>query len=176
MLHELAAPRKDAAPRAVAALYDALASTYAVHRLPAGKHKLVMAESPAFVKFADMELTSGDLSVALPAWLCRTTVRLLDVAMPETPEEAGLLRRTDAQTSLAYSRPSVSVPAPSPRVHLARKTSSACESDKKAVKQKSFQRLRTKLHADAAEPNSPPSPPMKPRWVASLLGSRRRKT
>ncbi|KAJ2753888.1 hypothetical protein IWQ56_006562, partial [Coemansia nantahalensis] len=53
--------------RAVAAVYDALTSTYSIHSLPAGKVHLVEAEAPLFTKFADMDLTSTELATALPA-------------------------------------------------------------------------------------------------------------
>ncbi|KAJ2558503.1 hypothetical protein EV175_000758 [Coemansia sp. RSA 1933] len=79
--------------RAVSAIYDALSKTYGVLTLPACKSKLVESEMPTFTKFADMDLTSTELKVALPAWLCRTTVRLIDTQMPVSFEHMCQLQR-----------------------------------------------------------------------------------
>ncbi|KAI8319525.1 hypothetical protein GQ54DRAFT_306225 [Martensiomyces pterosporus] len=251
------APRKDSQTqrlRAVAALYDALSKTYGVYSLPPSKSTLVESEMPSFTKFADMELTSTDVKIALPAWLCRTTIRLLDTPMPSSYEESCQLQRSagESASQLPYTRQSVSTCGPSSiasstgsqhrRVSpslsasssllVARKTpaarpssSSQSASDsiegqgspeqqqqqeghvlvppelpssaaaispavvshestaKKANKQKSLQRLRTKFQLEgstavAAQSSTAPSPlstlHAKSRW-GSLWGSRRRK-
>ncbi|KAJ2449466.1 hypothetical protein GGF42_004763, partial [Coemansia sp. RSA 2424] len=59
--------------RAAAAVFDALAAAYGLASLPPGKPRLAECELPSFTKFADLDLTSADMRVALPAWLCRTT-------------------------------------------------------------------------------------------------------
>ncbi|KAJ2320722.1 hypothetical protein GGI00_006185, partial [Coemansia sp. RSA 2681] len=68
--------------RAAAAVFDALAAAYGLASLPPGKPRLAECELPSFTKFADLDLTSADMRVALPAWLCRTTVRLLGTPTP----------------------------------------------------------------------------------------------
>ncbi|KAJ1814048.1 hypothetical protein LPJ75_002934, partial [Coemansia sp. RSA 2598] len=65
--------RKDALAqhsRAVAAIFEALASTYGIRTIAPSKALLVESEMPAFTKFADMDLTSTEMRLALPAWLC----------------------------------------------------------------------------------------------------------
>ncbi|KAJ1960501.1 hypothetical protein GGI12_003767 [Dipsacomyces acuminosporus] len=96
--------------RAVSALYDALSKTYGVYSLPLNKSKLIETEMPSFTKFADMELTSADVKVALPAWLSRTTIRILDTPMPSSYEEWCQLQRlaSESASQLPYSRPSMS--------------------------------------------------------------------
>ncbi|KAJ1989097.1 hypothetical protein EDC05_004893 [Coemansia umbellata] len=93
--------------RAVSAVYDALSKTYGVHTLPASKSKLVESEIPTFTKFADMDLTSTDLKTTLPAWLCRTTMRLIDTPMPTSFDELCKLQRCGGETSAQanYTRP-----------------------------------------------------------------------
>ncbi|KAJ1719212.1 hypothetical protein LPJ53_005984 [Coemansia erecta] len=150
-----AAPaRCSAASAAAAAVFDALAATYAVRRPPLASTRLAEAERPAFTKFADLDLTSADVAVALPAWLCRTTVRLLG-ALPPAAEAA--------------AEPAAAEPA-------------AAEPAAPAAKQKSLQRLRLRFQSDAAPPAAQlPSPPPSAsaasprfRWDA-LWSSRRRK-
>ncbi|KAJ1907262.1 G-protein signaling regulator protein [Coemansia sp. IMI 209127] len=83
--------------RAVSAIYDALSKTYGVYTLSASKSKLVESEMPTFTKFADMDLTSTELKTALPAWLCRTTVRLIDTPMPVSYEQMCQLQRNGGE-------------------------------------------------------------------------------
>ncbi|KAJ1768844.1 hypothetical protein IW140_005440 [Coemansia sp. RSA 1813] len=79
--------------RAVSAIYDSLSKTYGVYTLPPSKSRLVESEMPTFTKFADMDLTSTELKTALPAWLCRTTVRLIDTPMPVSFDHMCQLQR-----------------------------------------------------------------------------------
>ncbi|KAJ2001203.1 hypothetical protein GGI04_003507 [Coemansia thaxteri] len=153
-----AAPRKDARvqhARAVAAVHDALTATYGVLALPASKARLVQSEVPSFTKFADMDLTSADSRVALPAWLCRTTIRLLDTALPASLDDV----------HVHFSAAVRSPPTPTPKL---------------PSKQKSFQRLRLRFQQEAppAAPDTPLAPPLpssvKSRWDA-LWSLRRRK-
>ncbi|KAJ2058882.1 mitochondrial ribosomal small subunit component [Coemansia sp. S146] len=171
------APQRAQHQRAVAAVYDALASTYGLVSLPASKPRLVESELPSFTKFADMDLTSSEMVVALPAWLCRTTVRLLGTPMPCSYDDAIHLLRASADPS-APPR----LRSSPPRQSSSRATQSPPPeppAPKLASKQKSFQRLRFKFQHDyaASPPHSPdvPLPPsVKSRWD-SLWNSRRRK-
>ncbi|KAJ2753988.1 hypothetical protein GGI19_002737 [Coemansia pectinata] len=171
------APQRAQHQRAVAAVYDALASTYGLVSLPASKPRLVESELPSFTKFADMDLTSSEMVVALPAWLCRTTVRLLGTPMPCSYDDAIHLLRASADPS-APPR----LRSSPPRQAASRATQSPPPeppAPKLASKQKSFQRLRFKFQHDyaASPPHSPdvPLPPsVKSRWD-SLWNSRRRK-
>ncbi|KAJ2780985.1 hypothetical protein H4R18_003135 [Coemansia javaensis] len=205
MMADLASLRRDPrllSLRAVAAVYDALASTYGIRALPAGKPRLVQAEAPLFVKFADMDLTSTDLGVALPAWLCRTSIRLLDTPMPSSHEELSHMLRlatrcVPAATVAVRAPPSQPpsgsavvallppLPPPPPPPATSEPPAPAEGPAKKAVKQKSLQRLRLLLHPDPeprkaahsenegrAEP--PPPSTVRSRWDA-LWGSRRRR-
>ncbi|KAJ2373967.1 hypothetical protein IW150_003356 [Coemansia sp. RSA 2607] len=156
MLADLAAaPARDTTASAAAAVFDALTATYAVRRPPPASARLAEAEKPAFTKFADLDLTSAEITVALPAWLCRTTVRLLG-ALPPAAAATAEPADADAAPARASSAP--------------------------AVKQKSMQRLRLRFQSDAAPPASQlPSPPSSAsaasprfRWDA-LWSSRRRK-
>ncbi|KAJ2507363.1 hypothetical protein H4217_008813, partial [Coemansia sp. RSA 1939] len=82
--------RKEAQTRhlhAVSSIYDALSSSYGMFALPPGKAKLIESEMPTFTKFADMDLTSTELKIALPAWLCRTTIRLVGMPLPTSPDQ-----------------------------------------------------------------------------------------
>ncbi|KAJ1734971.1 hypothetical protein LPJ61_000790 [Coemansia biformis] len=182
--------------RAVAAVYDALATTYGIHCLPPGKPRLVESEAPLFTKFADMDLTSTELLTALPAWLCRTTIRLLDTPMPSSHEELGHMLRatcgpaprppTADPTVLAPPRasPVAAVASEPAAAHAEPADSPACVdgSAKKASKQKSLQRLRLRFLSEPADSQArhdtsgPASAPatVRSRWD-SLWGSRRRR-
>ncbi|KAJ2069691.1 hypothetical protein GGI01_000268 [Coemansia sp. RSA 376] len=171
------APQRAQHQRAVAAVYDALSSTYGLVSLPASKPRLVESELPSFTKFADMDLTSSEMLVALPAWLCRTTVRLLGTPMPCSYDDAIHLLRASADPS-APPR----LRSSPPRQSSSRATQSPPPeppAPKLASKQKSFQRLRFKFQHDYAasppdSPDVPLPPPVKSRWD-SLWNSRRRK-
>ncbi|KAJ2745534.1 hypothetical protein GGI20_002077 [Coemansia sp. BCRC 34301] len=142
--------------RAVAAVYDALAAAYGLASLPPSKPRLVESELPSFTKFADMDLTSTDMRIALPAWLCRTTVRLLGTPMPCSYDDAMHLLRVSADP-----RPTSAAKPASEPSHMA------------PAKQKSFQRLRFRFQHDASAESDPPLP-AKSRWDV-LWSARRRK-
>ncbi|KAJ2610924.1 hypothetical protein H4S08_003398 [Coemansia sp. RSA 1365] len=191
--------------RAVAAVYSALASTYGVHILPSSKSALVASEAPLFTKFADMELTSPELRVALPAWLCRTTVRLLDIPLPSSQEELRAMLRVDGNPPASSSiRPPMSAPvarplagcfaAPTSRPAVIASVPSTARADstpalgstestsKKATKQVSLQRLRSRFQAGSAaasasrHTDTPLSAPAAPRsrWGPLWISRRRR--
>ncbi|KAJ2634500.1 hypothetical protein GGF40_004168 [Coemansia sp. RSA 1286] len=133
--------------RAVAAMVDALTATYGVRGVAPSKALLARAEAPAFAKFADLDLTSTDLRVALPAWLSRTAIRLLDTPLPSASEPSPSPPPLPAEPSKASRQRSL------PRL-----------------------RFRFQQDASAAAaPDSPPAPPsVRTRWD-SLWGARRRK-
>ncbi|KAJ2413834.1 hypothetical protein GGI10_002796 [Coemansia sp. RSA 2530] len=179
------APQRAQHQRAVGAVYDALASTYGLVSLPASKARLVESELPSFTKFADMDLTSTEMLVALPAWLCRTTVRLLGTPMPCSYDDAIHMLRSSADPSAPRLRSSP------PRQSSSRATPQSpppeTAAPKLGNKQKSFQRLRFKFQHDYAAPAPAPAPApktpnvqvalppsVKSRWD-SLWNSRRRK-
>ncbi|PIA18205.1 hypothetical protein COEREDRAFT_6939 [Coemansia reversa NRRL 1564] len=216
MMAELASPpatgpsaRKDTRAqhvRAVAAVYSALASTYGVHTLPSSKSALVASEAPLFTKFADMELTSPELRVALPAWLCRITVRLLDIPLPSSQDELRAMLRLDGNLPVSsYSiRPPISAPvarplagysaAPTSRPAAMASAPSTARADstpvlgstesasKKATKQASLQRLRSRFQASSTgtsasrRTDTPLSAPAAPRsrWGPLWISRRRR--
>ncbi|KAJ1846098.1 hypothetical protein LPJ70_002204 [Coemansia sp. RSA 2708] len=175
MLAELTTGRKDGHAqhvRAVGAVYDALSATYSIRSLSANKARLVQAEAPSFTKFADMELTSSELRVALPAWLCRTTIRLLDTPLPSLHESM----HPPASAPPTDLPPSTSLPHPRGNPHA---VVLATASAKKPTKQKSMQRLRFRFQLDSNSSHSPGGPSSAPatvksRWE-SLWSSRRRK-
>ncbi|KAJ2148067.1 hypothetical protein EV176_004283 [Coemansia sp. RSA 451] len=185
MLSELSSARKDTHSQhahAVAAVYDALSATYGVHSLPASKTHLVQTEAPLFTKFVDMDLTSSELLVALPAWLCRTTVRLLDTPMPSSRDDMRLALRSPLSAPPIDLLPTTAV-ASAPPTARAIVPSATNSTTKKASKQKSMQRLRFRFQLDSNSTNShhrgssgPSSAPatVKSRWE-SLWSSRRRK-
>ncbi|KAJ2078091.1 hypothetical protein H4R24_004721 [Coemansia sp. RSA 988] len=216
MMAELASPpaagpsaRKDTRAqhvRAVAAVYSALTSTYGVLSLSPSKSALVASEAPLFTKFADMDLTSPELRVALPAWLCRTTVRLLDIPLPSSQEELRAMLRLDADPPSAASciRTPMSAPVPRPlaafsaaptsrpaaiasapstaRADSTPAIGSAESSAKKATKQVSLQRLRSRFQpgspaSSASHRSDPPSSApvaLRSRWGSLWISRRRR--
>ncbi|KAJ2159777.1 hypothetical protein GGF46_002772 [Coemansia sp. RSA 552] len=191
--------------RAVTAVYDALAATYGIDSLSPSKARLVESEAPLFIKFADMDLTSTELHIALPAWLCRTTVRLLDTPMPTSREELARVQRRacDAPGPVSSEAPPASAPAsqvpprellvdspvlgaealsapPTARPGLDSPPGCHDRTAKKAGKKKSLQRLRFRLQPDSGttEPAPSTSSPLSAPIKSrweSLWTSRRRK-
>ncbi|KAJ2541778.1 hypothetical protein IWW35_005715 [Coemansia sp. RSA 1878] len=129
-----------------------------------------------------MDLTSSELLVALPAWLCRTTVRLLDTPMPSSRDDMRLALRSPLSAPPIDLLPTTAV-ASAPPTARAIVPSATNITTKKASKQKSMQRLRFRFQLDSNSTNShhrgssgPSSAPatVKSRWE-SLWSSRRRK-
>lgn len=148
MKTDLGTPFNEQAKHAVSVVYDHLSRSYGVQSLPPDKPRLVESEAPHFIKFADMDLTSIDIRIALPAWLCRTTIRLLNTPLPSTRQEMNqLLRNSESASSSPTTHNQPSSSASSPTKHKPLPT-----------KQRSMQRLRVRLQHDL-----------------SLLTSRRRK-
>ncbi|KAJ2632557.1 hypothetical protein H4R22_001161 [Coemansia sp. RSA 1290] len=181
MLAELSLPHKDVASqhaRAVTAIYDSLSTSYGVHSIPAGKTCMVLSEAPLFIKFRDMDLTSANQRIALSAWLCRITTRLLDMPLPSTHNGSCVSLKPPLSAPPADLLPATSYTSPLARTDSAPSARSA----KKVTKQKSMQRLRFRFQFDAGSANAqqnnsgPPSAPVtvKSRWE-SLWSSRRHK-
>ncbi|KAJ2850101.1 hypothetical protein IWW36_002156 [Coemansia brasiliensis] len=181
MLAELSLPRKDVPSqhaRAVGAIYDSLFASYGVHNLPAGKTHMVLSEAPLFIKFRDMDLTSTNQRVALSAWLCRITTRLLDMPLPASQNDSCVPLKPPLSAPPVDLLPATNCASP-----LARTDSAPpARSTKKVTKQKSMQRLRFRFQLDSGSSNiqhdssGPPSAPatVKSRWE-SLWSSRRHK-
>ncbi|KAJ2451747.1 hypothetical protein EV183_003404 [Coemansia sp. RSA 2336] len=180
MLAELSLPRKDVTSqhaRAVKSIYDSLSSSYGVHSLPAGKTRMVLSEAPLFIKFRDMDLTSPNQRIALSAWLCRITARLLDMPLPSSHNGSCVSLKPPLSAPPEDLLPAANCTSP-----LARAESAPPRSAKKVIKQKSMQRLRFRFQFDTGSANAqqndngPPSAPVtvKSRWE-SLWSSRRHK-